>query len=143
MERESRTQEEGRNDVENDDQTLGETSSDESPSDIESTSSEGSSSEDDETRITATSKNETDADLKSRLAAFLPQMKKANQDLTNAEQIDDVGEDEQHIEMSLGLGVLEEKKNGDSDIRHRASSSERESEEEIPPPKKRKISVIE
>lgn len=51
-------------------------------------------------------------DLTSRLKAFLPQMQQANSDLARsgtALNMEDVGDDEDHIEMSLGLGVLEQK----------------------------------
>jgi Domain of unknown function (DUF4598) len=102
-----------------------ETSGDESEGEIESTSSEGSDSDE-----------ETDkgGDLKSRLAAFLPQMREANQNLGSAAQIDDISDDEQHIEMDLSLGVLEEK---NKVVKYRDTSSD-ESDEE-PQPKKRKI----
>lgn len=51
--------------------------------------------------------------LRSRIAAFLPQLRQANEDLTNAEddhRIDTIADDQDHyIEMDLGLGVLKEK----------------------------------
>jgi hypothetical protein len=51
--------------------------------------------------------------LRSRIATFLPQLRKANEDLTNAEddrRIDAIADDQDHyIEMDLGLGVLKEK----------------------------------
>ncbi|KAL4873690.1 hypothetical protein BDV12DRAFT_51639 [Aspergillus spectabilis] len=61
--------------------------------------------------------------LLSRLSAFLPQMKTANEDLQKEidagrakdirlDEEDDHG-DGQYIEMNLGLGVLEEKRPGD------------------------------
>jgi hypothetical protein len=56
-------------------------------------------------------------DLRTRLSAFLPQLAQANKVLEDGQEIhnmEDVEEDEQHIEMNLGLGVLEEKyDNGD------------------------------
>lgn len=52
-----------------------------------------------------------DVDLKSRIAAFLPQLKQANETLRADQRIDDVADDEDHyIEMDLGLGVLKEKR---------------------------------
>ena len=57
-------------------------------------------------------------DLRSRLSAFLPQLAEANEALQDGREIhsmEDVEADEQHIEMNLGLGVLEEKdEDGDS-----------------------------
>lgn len=70
-------------------------------------------------------------DIRERLASFLPQLAEANKLLTTrpatAHNIEDVEDDEQHIEMNLGLGVLEEK-SGQSD--HSSSSDEDESEED-------------
>ncbi|KAF2723649.1 hypothetical protein K431DRAFT_301550 [Polychaeton citri CBS 116435] len=92
-------------------------------SESSSSDSEGeSSSEDDEDIVTlgglgkptinAPDLSEAN-DLKSRLAAFLPQMQKANAQLDkNAQNIEDVEDDEPHIEMDLGLGVLEEEDSG-------------------------------
>ncbi|RHZ64268.1 NOPCHAP1/New4 family protein [Aspergillus thermomutatus] len=60
-----------------------------------------------------------DPDLLSRLSAFLPKMKSANEDLQREIaagrgkdlQLDEVEDQEgQYIEMNLGLGVLEEKR---------------------------------
>lgn len=71
-------------------------------------------------------------DIRARLAAFLPRIKAANEalkaDQNKSHDIEDVGEAEPHIEMSLGLGVLEEK-NGDFDGSS-SSGSESESEED-------------
>lgn len=57
--------------------------------------------------------------LEDRLKAFLPQLKEANSQLAKdgaeAKSMEDVGEDEPHIEMSLGLGLLEEKNGGEGD----------------------------
>ncbi|KAI8387271.1 hypothetical protein BD560DRAFT_381962 [Blakeslea trispora] len=91
------------------------------------------------------------SDILSRVQAFLPQMKEANEQLRNADpsklDIENVDEDQQYIEMvrfascclyyrltfsflkNLGLGVFEEKKD-DSD-----SEEEEEEEEEIKIPK--------
>lgn len=55
-------------------------------------------------------------ELESRLHAFLPKLRQANQKLAeqstklNMEQVDD---GEQHIEMNLNLGILEEKQPAD------------------------------
>lgn len=58
-------------------------------------------------------------DLLSRLSAFLPKLKSANEDLQREIaagrgkdlQLDEVDQEEgQYIEMNLGLGVLEEKR---------------------------------
>nr|POF21106.1 hypothetical protein CFP56_66520 [Quercus suber] len=68
-------------------------------------------------------------DLRARISAFLPQLAAANQDLESlgpkAASMEDVQEGEQHIEMDLGLGVLEEKQDGGS-----SSGSEEEDENE-------------
>lgn len=72
--------------------------------------------------------------LEDRLKAFLPQLKEANSKLANGgaegKSMEDVGEDEPHIEMSLGLGLLEEKKGGDSDDEDEEEGSEGEEGEE-------------
>lgn len=55
-------------------------------------------------------------DLASRLKAFLPQMQQANSELAErgaGMSMEDVDDEEEHIEMSLGLGVLEQKKEQD------------------------------
>ena len=53
-------------------------------------------------------------DLRSKIATFLPQLRKANEDLANAEddrRIDAVADGQDHyIEMDLGLGVLKGKR---------------------------------
>ncbi|KAL4809430.1 hypothetical protein BDV18DRAFT_80436 [Aspergillus unguis] len=74
--------------------------------------------------------------LLSRLSAFLPQMKTANEDLEKEIaagrakdiQLDDEeeGEDQkdgQYIEMNLGLGVLEEKRPGDESDNEQETNS--------------------
>ena len=54
--------------------------------------------------------------LEDRLKAFLPQLAEANSKLQKGGEgeysMEVVGEDEPHIEMDLGLGVLEETKGG-------------------------------
>ncbi|KAJ5127106.1 hypothetical protein N7448_007885 [Penicillium atrosanguineum] len=75
------------------------------------------------------------SDLLSRLSAFLPQMKEANDDLEKEIAagrgkdivLDDADETDgkQYIEMNLGLGVLKEKREGDD-------SSEADSDDENP-----------
>ncbi len=72
------------------------------------------------------------SDLRSRIASFLPQLRKANEELVTASDglcIDAVAEDQdQYIEMDLGLGVLKEKKrprplNGEIQTHEISSSS--------------------
>ncbi|KAF1803444.1 hypothetical protein V8B55DRAFT_1447522 [Mucor lusitanicus] len=60
------------------------------------------------------------SDILSRVQAFLPQLKNANEQLEKADpsklDIENVDEEDgQYIEMNLGLGVYEEKKPGQSD----------------------------
>lgn len=67
------------------------------------------------------------SDLASRLKAFLPQMQQANNDLAKSGaglSMEDVDDGEPHIEMSLGLGVLEQKKEEDLEdlLRKKAGS---------------------
>ncbi|CDM34147.1 hypothetical protein DTO013E5_727 [Penicillium roqueforti] len=73
-----------------------------------------------------------DSGLLSRLNAFLPKMKDANENLQKQIEAGEAGDlvldnadenAEQYIEMDLGLGVLEEKRDGDS-------SSDEESDDE-------------
>jgi hypothetical protein len=83
------------------------------------------------------------SDLRSRIASFLPQLRKANEELVAAgddRRIDAVAEDQdQYIEMDLGLGVLKEKKrprplNGEirtHEISSSSSSSSDDDESEV------------
>jgi hypothetical protein len=75
--------------------------------------------------------------LADRLKAFLPQMAEANSKLQqggeNEYSMEVVGEDEPHIEMDLGLGVLEETK-GDQD----SDDDDDDNEEEGGSPDKKK-----
>lgn len=50
------------------------------------------------------------AQLRARLQKFIPELQKANNDMAlqaTRLNMEDVGDDEPHIEMNLGLGVLE------------------------------------
>ncbi|KAI9012604.1 hypothetical protein CLU79DRAFT_890664 [Phycomyces nitens] len=66
-------------------------------------------------------------DILSRLQAFLPQLEAANASLQNMKpedlDIEQVEEDEQYIEMNLGLGVYEHK-------RHESDSEDEDDEAE-------------
>jgi hypothetical protein len=75
------------------------------------------------------------SDLRSRIASFLPQLRKANEELVAAgddRRIDAVAEDQdQYIEMDLGLGVLKEKKRPNGEIQtHEISSSSSSSDDD-------------
>ncbi|KAL9555641.1 hypothetical protein MBANPS3_002263 [Mucor bainieri] len=70
------------------------------------------------------------SDILSRVQAFLPQLKNANEQLEKADpsklDIENVDEEEgQYIEMNLGLGVYEEKKPGQSDSEDEDSDEEK------------------
>ena len=74
--------------------------------------------------------------LKTRLQAFLPQLRDANRD-TTAEMasgqrgtMEDVDYDEEYIEMNLGLGVLKGKKEISYDVDDTSTSSESESSDD-------------
>ncbi|KAK6438262.1 hypothetical protein LTR95_005541 [Oleoguttula sp. CCFEE 5521] len=106
--------------------------SDESEEDSDDSASLASEDEDEVTILPATKKPRIGgaglggaADLASRLGAFLPQMKKANEELREGESLEDVQDGEGYIEMNLGLGVLEETKDGEE-----GSGSEDEGEGE-------------
>lgn len=65
-------------------------------------------------------------DIRTRLKTLLPQLAKANNLLLNGDNVDsmeDVEEDEEHIEMNLGLGVLEEKTEDADDSSDSSKSS--------------------
>ena len=70
-------------------------------------------------------------DLRARLAFLLPQLAEANKVIVREQgkhSLESVDEDEQHIEMNLGLGVLEEKYEDESSGTSE-SSSNRDDEE--------------
>ena len=99
------------------------TSSDETSS----SSDEDESGSDEE--VGADDSAQPPADLKTRLAAFLPQLAKADKRLSGSERVDDVGDDEErYIEMNLGLGVLAEKQGDGKDVRTKESESESSSD---------------
>ena len=108
-----------------------------------SSSSEESSDSDDENEVVTVggakkpqirgSDSNSGQDLRSRLSAFLPQLAAANRDLAEngpAHSMEEVEDGEQHIEMNLGLGVLEEK-NGDESSSSGDSSEEDNGEDKI------------
>lgn len=71
-------------------------------------------------------------DLRSRLDSFLPQLAASNEVLSSGRanfNIEDVEDGEQHIEMNLGLGVLEEKRHDSADS-DSCSTSEEEQEDD-------------
>lgn len=118
----------------------GEESSSSEDSD-DSTSDEGESESDDIATVKPGSKPNFSArvatgapSLEDRLKSFLPQLAEANnklqQDGANAFSMEDVKEDEPHIEMNLGLGVLKELNGKDGE--EAADSSEDEDEDEDP-----------
>ena len=111
----------------------GESSSSEESDD--STSDEGESESDDIATVKPGSKPNFSArvasgapSLEDRLKSFLPQLAEANNKLQqNGFSMEDVKEDEPHIEMNLGLGVLKELNGKDGE--EGADSSEDEEEE--------------
>lgn len=110
------------------------TSSDGESSD--GTSSEGTGSEDDDTPLI-----HPPVDLKSRVAMFLPQLQAANEGLQQGDMagFEDVDDEEQHIEMNLGLGVLTDKR---SDIDSKSSSEDESDADAQQRPNKRKIEEV-
>ena len=91
------------------------------PSGETSSSTDDAEDESDEDEQ-ASESDQPPPDLKTRLAAFLPQLAKANETLSESERLDEVdGDEERYIEMNLGLGVLAEKPNGDEGVRTRDS----------------------
>ncbi len=67
------------------------------------------------------------SDLRTRLSSFLPQLAQANEILANqpaTHNIEAVDEDGEHIEMNLGLGVLEERHSDDSSSASSTTSSD-------------------
>ncbi|THZ84192.1 hypothetical protein D6C84_04309 [Aureobasidium pullulans] len=78
------------------------------------------------------------SDLKSRLQTFLPQMAAANAELEKLAQegglegkrLEDVGVGDEYVEMELGLGVMEEKKEGDDSSDETSDESSDDSSED-------------
>jgi hypothetical protein len=112
----------------------GEESSSSEESD-DSTSDEGESESDDIATVKPGSKPNFSArvasgapSLEDRLKSFLPQLAEANNKLQqDGFSMEDVKEDEPHIEMNLGLGVLKELNGKDGE--EAADSSEDEEED--------------
>jgi hypothetical protein len=78
------------------------------------------------------------SDLSSRLQAFLPQMAAANAELEKLAQggglegkrLEDVGEGDEYVEMELGLGVMEEKREGEDSSDDSSDESSSDSSED-------------
>lgn len=71
--------------------------------------------------------SEESRDLRSRLADLLPQLAQSNELLatqTSGYNIEDVDEEQQHIEMNLSLGVLEHKNMNDESSSEQTSDCE-------------------
>lgn len=69
-------------------------------------------------------------ELQARLDEFMPRLRQANSDLAakgTSLSMEDVADDEQHIEMNLGLGVLERRDEQKSDPGHIAVRPEAKS----------------
>ena len=128
-------------------ESTGETSSSSEESD-DSTSDEGESeSDDDIATVKPGSKPNFSArvaagapSLEDRLKSFLPQLAEANNKLqqggANGFSMEDVKEDEPHIEMNLGLGVLKEMNGKDGE---EADSSEDEGyEDDVASPERKR-----
>lgn len=121
-----------------DEDESGSQSSSESESSLEHTTSEESDSEDDG----HDSDDVPVPDLRARLATFLPQISKANETLSDAQRIDDVGDDEQrYIEMNLGLGVLSERKQSQDEVQTRLADSGTESDDDSNPSRELKLTA--
>jgi Domain of unknown function (DUF4598) len=121
-----------------DEDESGSQSSSESESSLEDTTSDESDSEDD----SHDSGDVPVPDLRARLATFLPQISKANETLSDAQRIDDVGDDEQqYIEMNLGLGVLSEQKQSQDEIQTRLADSGTESDDDSNPSRELKLTA--
>lgn len=109
------------------------------PNDLDYTSSEGSTdTESDEgPKKPEIKKPRVDSRLQSRLATLLPQMEKANAELDSeiqakALQVDDVSDDEEnYIEMNLGLGVLSEIKEESNVLVENSSDSDEDAIETL------------
>ncbi|KAH0284258.1 hypothetical protein M436DRAFT_77926 [Aureobasidium namibiae CBS 147.97] len=78
------------------------------------------------------------SDLQSRLQAFLPQMAAANAELEKLAQegglegkrLEDVGEGDEYVEMELGLGVMEQKKEREESSDESSDESSEDSSED-------------
>ncbi|KAH0350792.1 hypothetical protein KCU83_g4670, partial [Aureobasidium melanogenum] len=78
------------------------------------------------------------SDLQSRLQAFLPQMAAANAELEKlakeggleGKRLEDVGEGDEYVEMELGLGVMEQKKEGEESSDDSSAESSEDSGED-------------
>lgn len=119
-----------------------------SESDVSDTSSEESSSDDDEEDeeeeiITLGGPKKPEIDPKrimeeaskihARLQELIPKLRQANAELAEkgpSANMEDVGDDEQHIEMDLGLGVLEEKHEEEGDALNEAGGKDTTPQEE-------------
>jgi hypothetical protein len=133
----------------------GEESSSSEESD-DSTSDEGESENDDIATVKPGSKPNFSApvasgapSLQDRLKSFLPQLAEANNKLQqNGFSMEDVKEDEPHIEMNLGLGVLKElngkygEEAADSSEDEDEGESEGEGEDASPERKRREKDIM-
>ncbi|KAI8973571.1 hypothetical protein BDF20DRAFT_659550 [Mycotypha africana] len=75
------------------------------------------------------------SDILSKVQAFLPQLKKANEELEQKDlsklDIESVDEDGQYIEMNLGLGVYDMKNSEQSDSDEDVEEEENSNEEKL------------
>lgn len=80
--------------------------------------------------------------LEDRLKSFLPQLAEANSKLqqggANGSSMEDVKEDEPHIEMNLGLGVLKELNGKDGEDAEDSSEDEDENEDASASPERKR-----